>query len=270
MFGRRATVGLSLLCALLFSAIAVQSASAVPAKNTTVYTCAEGGLVKDFKDPHCDEKDVGSGKYGHIPIGPGKKTEITVTNKTTGEATEPVTLKGIVAGVALEITCITADGKGSLMNTEPQAEEHTWHGGYAKKAESCTVNKPANCTVKAIEMNNLVVEGVEGLGPEENEMGVEYRPAEGKVLSTFTPENKGEEKCLLAGKALNLEGTMIATGKTKTQTEEHAGATQVFTNEMTSETLKLAGSSASFSAVTTVEMSKAAEFQLPISITTVT
>lgn len=273
MIQRRNTVGLSLLCALAFCAFAAQSASAaVPAINTTIYTCVKDAPTNHFKDAHCDEKTGASPKYGHVELEVGTKTKLTVTNKTTGEATEPSTLTGIVAGVALEITCATSHGKGLVENTliEP-GKKHAWDGAIDKTNSKCTVNKPANCTVKAIEFNSLVLEGVENLGPKENEMGVEYRPAEGKVLSTFTLENKGEEKCLLAGKPLNLEGKMIATTNTKSQSESHAGATHFFGPEMTSETLTLAGGKASFSALTTLEMEEVdGKAQNPISLTTTT
>ena len=86
MIGRRATVGLSLLCALAFCAFAAQSASAAKAVNTTAFTCVEGA-TKDFSDAHCDTKvTAGTGQYGHVVIPQGTTTEVVGENTTTGGA----------------------------------------------------------------------------------------------------------------------------------------------------------------------------------------
>jgi hypothetical protein len=52
MIGRRATLGLSLLSALLVCALVAQSASAIEAtksKRTTAFTCVPGTGEKDFQ-----------------------------------------------------------------------------------------------------------------------------------------------------------------------------------------------------------------------------
>lgn len=266
MIGRRTAVEVLLLCALVFSAIAVQSASAVQAGNTTAFTCIEGA-TEDFSDPHCDKKVTPpTGPYGHSPITPGETIEIRGTNETTGGATSPAVTKGKVFGAALEITCNTTAGDGLVHNIhDATGPKHTFTGFIVKTLTNCSVQKPAKCAIKEpIEME-MNFEGVEGLGAEKNEMGVEFKPTEGSTLAQLTFENKGAEKCALAGKTVNVEGTMIATGA-PAATEKHTGATSVFAGQRTKETLTIGGVAAEFDSVTTVRRKGGN----PISITTVT
>ena len=69
MTGRRAVVGLCMLCALAFSAIAAQAASA---ESTTAYKCkvpAEGdeAIGGAFTAPHCITRNP-EGNYPHVKI----------------------------------------------------------------------------------------------------------------------------------------------------------------------------------------------------------
>ena len=82
MIGRRAVVGLALLCALAFSAIAASSALAV--EETTAYTCVE--TPGDFSDAHC--KSGPPGKFSHVEITPETTTEIEFSNKELGASTK--------------------------------------------------------------------------------------------------------------------------------------------------------------------------------------
>src|ERR1700704_6916600 len=113
---RRTAVGLALICALFLCALAAQSASAAEGKNTTAFTCVEGG-TKDFSDAHCDSSvAAGTGKFGHVAIAVGTPTAISVTNaKTKNNTTEstPIIQKGTIAGIASEIECKTLSGEGS-------------------------------------------------------------------------------------------------------------------------------------------------------------
>lgn len=265
MIGRRTLVGLSLLSALLFCAFAAQSASAAPAKNTTAVTCVKGGGDKDFKDEHCDEfvgKD--KGEYGHVAIANGT-TNISVTNaKTANKTTEAAAtvLKGTVFGVKNEITCKTVTGEGTLTNSEPESKVHKVTGTVTANFTSCTVNKPAGfgCKVKEPITVKSNTEGVEGNGPEKNTMGLEFKPSEGEVFNEVVIEG-----CFLKG-TFKTTGTAIGTG-TGSPSAKFSGATNVFTNEMTKETLKLAGNPAEVSSITTVTMSEKGN---PIALTTTT
>jgi hypothetical protein len=272
MHRRRATVGLSLLCALVFCAFAAQSASAVPAKNTTAFTCVEGGGQKDFVDPHCDQKVVaGQGKFGHIPIPLNQTTEITVTNAKTKNNTiesTPTVFKFTLGGKAVEISCKTVHGFGTLHNVEPVFQEHKVTGTLTIKAIECKVLTPEKCKVKEPIEYKTEFEGVEELGPFKDTHGIEFRPhAEGGgPLLTITIEGA---ECPVKG-VVPVKGTMIATGGPSPK-ERHSGATLNLTNEMTKETLKVGGLPAEHSGSLTLKMAPIGGVeQNPISFTTFT
>ena len=280
MNGRRAGLGVSLLCLLLFCAIGVQSASAAAGKNTTGFTCVEkaGG---DFKDAHCDEKvPAGEGKFAHVAIENGVATKIVVTNAKTKNSTKestPGILKGELAGAKLEISCSVISGEGTATNEEePLAKEHKITSTGTTKFTSCTVIKPLKCTVKEPIEVAAEGEGVEELqGAKEKEkkekgteMGGEIKPAGGgKTFISITLEGA---ECALKGTAFNVEGTAIVTG-TPAPNEKHTGTTGVLTNAMTKETLKIGGKPAEISAVVTARMAPVeGKEQNPVSATTVT
>jgi hypothetical protein len=74
----------------------------------------------------------------------------------------------------------------------------------------------------------FLFEGVEKLGVNKDTMGVEFKgdPNESEPIFALTLENKGAEKCALAGKKLEVFGTAIATGKPSPK-EKHSGATWI-------------------------------------------
>ncbi len=265
---KRSAVGLSLICALFICALAAQGASAAEGKNTTAFTCVEGGGEKDFSDAHCDKKvTAGTGKFGHVAIKVGEATPIVVTNAGTKNETKeaaPIIQRGTILGVKSEIECKTLSGEGSLTNEEPSAKVHRVRGSITANFTSCTVKKPAlGCKVKEPISVSSSVEGVEGLGAGGNEMGLEFKPT-GAHFATLTLEG-----CIVAG-TFNVDGTAIATG-TPAPTEKFTGATSIFTAAMTKETLKLAGNAAEIESSATVRMAPVNGVQQnPISLTTVT
>lgn len=266
MIGRRATVGLSLLCALMFCAFAAQSASAAKSTKTTAVTCVEKGGNEDFEDAHCDKKVADfKGKFGHEAIPNKTTTEITVDNTTTGGATDPAVLKGKAFGASSEITCTTVHGEGTIHNEETSGK-HTVTGTITVKYTGCSVQKPAKCEVaEPIEFKSDF-EGVEEVGSEKNEMGVEFKPHEGgKVFVGITFKNKGAESCAFNGKTINVEGSAIARG-TPASSEEHSGATSRFLHNTitTDKTLIFGGEAAGFESINTVRMKNGN----PISLTT--
>jgi hypothetical protein len=270
MIGRKAAVGLSLLCALLVCGFAAQSAFATAGINTTAVTCTEGAAVKDFSDAHCDNKTAG--KFGHTAIANGVKTEVTITNaKTKNNTTEstPTIQKGTVFGLKSEITCTEVTGTGTLENTEPVAKQHKLTGSVNASFTKCTVNKPAlGCKVKEPIAVTSKVEGIEEIqgakekekGEKGTEMGLEFKPAAGETFAELVLEG-----CIAAGN-YKVTGTAVGTG-TPSPKEKHSGTTNVFTNEMTKETLKLAGKPAEISSTTTVTAKTGGS---PVALTTTT
>jgi hypothetical protein len=273
MIGRRAVVGISLICALAFCAFAAQSASAIPAKNTTAFTCVEGGGAKDFEDPHCDKKVAGgAGKFGHVPIALNQTTEITVSNAKTKNMTiesSPTIFKFEFAGQVVEISCKTVHGIGTMHNVELAAKEHKVTGTLTIKVTECKVEKPEKCAVKEPIEYKTEFEGVEGLGPEANTHGIEFKPHKEGPMALIEINFLGAE-CVLNGKVAPIQGTMIATGAPKPSVK-HSGATLIFTKEMTKETLKIDGKPVEKSGALTLRMAPiGGQEQHPIAFTTPT
>jgi hypothetical protein len=266
MIGRRAVVGLALLSALPCCAIAAQSALAAAAQNTTAVTCVKNGGKKDFSDAHCDSKVAeGAGEFGHVEIEKNIATNISITNaKTQNKTTEanPAIFKWTTLGVKFEVTCKTVTGSGSFTNEEPANKVHRAKGSVEVDFTSCTVNKPAGlgCKVKEPIFFDADTETVEGLGAGKNEMGLEFKPAVGSVLYGIVIES-----CIVAG-VYEITGTAIGTGN-PAPTERFSGATNVFTNAMTKETLKHGGNPAEISNLTTVTKAGGGN---PVALTTTT
>jgi len=271
--GLRAIFALALLCALLSSACAAQSASASLAKNTTAFTCVKGGGETDFSDAHCD-KFVGAknGEYGHLAIKVGETTKVIFTNASTANSTKestPAIFKAEPFKVKTEITCNTVKGEGTVTNEEPEAKVHRGSGSGTTEGTACSVQKPAKCTVKEPIVVSAEAVPLEELGVGKNEMGGELRPVGGgKTFTTVTLEGS---ECSLKGKPFNVEGTAIGTAGTATQTERQSGTTAVFTNEMTKETLKVGEKPAEMSLVATARRAPVeGKEQNPIAGTTAT
>jgi hypothetical protein len=266
MIGRRTAVGLSLLCALMFSAIAVQSATAqvgTKSINTTAFTCVPGGGNLDFSDAHCDNKvEDGKGKFGHEPITKNVTTEVEVSQEGTSK------LNGTLAGVNTEVTCNkvkSVAGKSFLHNVETESN-HTVTGTVQVNFTECTVVKPAKCVVAEPIVTTAEAVGVEGLNGK-NEMGVEFKGegAEG-AFAELKFANKGAESCALNGKAFIVKGSAIATGKVP-QGNDHSGATAVYEDANEMQTLEIGAKKASFAGTFTTSMASGGH---PITLTTTT
>jgi len=124
MIGRRAVIGLSLLSALAFSAVAATGAMA-ETKTATAFTCvknAEPGGA-GFSKEHCAEGDaVASGaQFKHVEIPVGKGTLIQATNEKTGsETTAPTNaaMNATVGGLKATVTCKKVTVTGEIENFE--------------------------------------------------------------------------------------------------------------------------------------------------------
>jgi hypothetical protein len=277
MNGRRAVIGLSLLCALLFSAFAAQSASATV--GTTAFTCAEGGN-KDFADAHCDEAvEPGKGKFGHVEIGE-EETSIELNNeKTTNSTTEAkhAIFKTTSGGIAIEITCQFAKGTGSIKNIAKGPDGGMaveGFGGSSVTFSFCKMPKPINgakeelCKVKwPITTTGTSITRVnQTTGEIKNTMDVEFKPKEGSTFVELTFENLPGKVCFLNGKKVAVTGTAMATGaRGPSNSVNSSGATLLFTTAMTKETLKFGAAAAEFEASLTMTMF--ASFN-PITLTT--
>jgi len=244
MIGRRAVVGLSLLCALVFGALAAQGAMAA---GTTAFTCAPSTIHgAGFSDEHCTNAVSTGAAFEHVEIAPGTPTNITVTNEKTGPETKSAVssvLSAKVAGATTTITCKKVSGTGTLTNNAgpPMSISGT---GVIKYTE-CVVTGPKNCTVKepieAKTKDHSVISGTE--------MWLEFEAS----ATNFTEITFQGESCSLNGDTLAVTGTVKATPN---------GATLNFVEGEGA--LKLGVENAKFSGSYTLRM----EGGNPISVTT--
>ncbi|HEX5610844.1 MAG TPA: hypothetical protein VFX45_12225 [Solirubrobacterales bacterium] len=230
MNGRRAIVGLCMLCALLVSAFAAQSASAV---GTTAYTCKETGKGPGFSDAHCKTASE-AGPFQHVAITLNQTTELSGSNETTGGTKENTLLKATIAGSAFTLTGKTTSGSGWMTNAT-EGEEMYAHGeGVITYTE---VTASGGCKVFTDSGAGKGEEGVihtETLKASTKGQGdaLKFEPKEGTVFARFLLEG-----CTNTG----INGTYTVTGSVKTSSI--TGATSNFTHANTTEqnTLKLNG-----------------------------
>lgn len=274
MIGRRAAVGLSLLCALLFCAFAAQSASAAKSTNTTAVTCVpseKGG----FNDAHCDIPNAGgTGKFTHeaIPLNETKTVNATnqkVTNETKEH--EAVRLNGSIGLTKVEISCTTleTDTSNSFVHNVESESKHTMTGNGTAVISECTVLKPAKCIIKGPIRADANFSGAEKLGAAENEMGVEFVGANAE--ETFAEVTFEGAECALKGQTYKVKGSMIGTsgpGTESSQTNKWSGATIVFTAKKEMEKLKLGSGTAEVSTIVTPTGTGGGANPIPITTTT--
>jgi hypothetical protein len=206
MNGRRIAMSLCMLCALVVSAVAAQSAAAA---GTTAFTCkaVEGGV--GFSDAHCLTA-VGSGaKFKHIEIAVGATTEAVLTNeKTNASTTAAVSAKMVSkkSGVTIEVECAVLTGTGSGQNVAgpPMKAE----GTISLEFKTCKVLKPANCTVaEPIKVIEAKVWSFH-TGAGEKEQGEKTSPK----VTIFTEIVFSGASCPLPG-TFPVEGTAVSRSK---------------------------------------------------------
>jgi len=242
MTGRKAAVGLALLCALAFSAIAAGNASA----GQTAFTCVKESGTKGFKDEHCKEPtEVASEvKFVHKEIAPKTATGFVSTNDTTG-TTDNAVLTATLGGVAIEIVCTKVESTGTLTNEEVGGVMRNIGKEITILYSGCTVPKPKvtpACEVRdsvAKEAGKIHVTGLKSTTTEkEGKLAVEFSPASGENYVTLEILN-----CAVKG-TYPITGTAVGTA---------SGATLLF--EPGDSNLKLGEVAAKLTQVATVRMS---------------
>ncbi|HEX6666546.1 MAG TPA: hypothetical protein VF081_08140 [Solirubrobacterales bacterium] len=168
MNGRRAIVGLCMLCALLVSAFAAQSASAIT--GTTAFTCVKGGGDKSLRGEHCLTTGTAEQNYGHVAITENETTELTGTNAKTESETSThsiARLRVTIAGVPLELSATGVSGSGWMENKKDSGTgEHYTEGEGTITFTEVKVTKPEGRGCKATthkEDGSGVEEGTEGI-----------------------------------------------------------------------------------------------------------
>jgi hypothetical protein len=227
MNGRKAAVGLVVLCALGVTAFAAPAASA--------NTASECEFVKSgasFSDEHCLTASSGAG-FKHAPIAAHSPMNVSVTNNKTAGATAAaatIKLKGVTSGVPTEIQCTTAGGSGVMENTEESSVMFT-DGIGTVEFSGCTVTVPIKgCVVagNAFKTKQLFAL-TKGLTKQ-----VKLEPAVGTELASITVES-----CSVAplNHTFPVTGSLILDTSGATASSTHAGIT-------TQSTLKMGGQNA--------------------------
>jgi hypothetical protein len=207
-----------LLAVVALGALGAQGASAAVV-GTTAFTCkmvtpAPG--TAGFSKEHCKPEDAVSTEatYEHVAIPENTKTEVTVSNETTGGETEVAKLKETVGGVGLELQATTTHAEGWMENRiNPETHEHYIFGEGATTYTGVTVTKPAGKGCK-VWTDNGGAKGEEGAVHTNTLKGTSagqgmrgmLEPAGGGVVATFILE------CGVT-KVPGIEGTWEITGK---------------------------------------------------------
>ena len=201
MTGRRFVIGLSLLCALVFSAASAQSAFAL--QGTTVATCIKEGASKgDYEDPHCSTEKKGAGEYKFEFLTESALTNFEGSNSSTKKPTTigavPAVLKSTVEGVVTEVECSTTASTGGVTNkksgegqmfaeaqTVGKLTVITYTGCVVQKPkaanEECKVHSPGKAAGTIVTNQLLGITAVEKIGGVE-EMYVLLIPSGGNFV----------------------------------------------------------------------------------------
>jgi hypothetical protein len=274
MIGRRAAVGLTLLCALFTCAFAAPGAQAVT-KGTTAFTCKPepnpNEKTKGFEEEHCTKSVTGlKVKWIHESIEQGKSTIFHATNEKTRNETKestPSVLKSKIAGLEFEITCPKVTAHGKLTNELDPTGEHWIHGTEITiHYTECTVPKPAGQECK-VAGKTLLIEKVTATTTEQGDnIRFSPEPIEGKENKVFI--NIELEGC----KTKELNGEHLVQGSVRGQPN---GATINFTHKTTTEekTLTFGGQAAGLEGSITLwqadETPETGKTGNPLSVTTV-
>ena len=263
MKGLRASIGLSVLCALVFCAFAAPSAGAL--KGTTAYECkpAKEGAT-GFTDEHCTkEAEKGKASFEHVLI-PNGSTSVTITNHETEKTFPVVRMKVTVAGVVVELQAkkATSCGTTAVENVVNAKKQMEVAGKGCVEFSEVTVVKPAKCKVKEPISANI-------FGSTELEE-VEKKPVggtgyfgSGKEGSFTTIIFLGSE-CSLEGPTFIVNGSVHANMPFEEGRED--GPTLRFNTAQTEKTLIFGGWKAAFEA--TLTSRSATGEKNPVSVTT--
>jgi hypothetical protein len=229
MSGRRAIVGLCMLCALVFSAVAAQGAQAAT-EGTTAFTCINTGTGTLWGE-HCLGSNPGHGEtqgWKHVVSPQGEVTHATLTNEKTGLGTVGAVspeLTVTVGGVMVKLVATEVHGTGHLHNVL-SGEEHSVVGSGTITFSHVTVAEPEHCKVEGVtapggaEMvtTTALTATTAGQG-----MGLKFSPETGESLTELTIANNGGT-CAAAQANVNIVGTVKGV-------PDNPGATTTFNAE---------------------------------------
>ncbi|HVQ59045.1 MAG TPA: hypothetical protein VMS60_09095 [Solirubrobacterales bacterium] len=242
MNGRRAVVGLCMLCALLVSAFAAQSASAIT--GTTAVTCAKTGAKQvgseTFNTEHCVPKE-GAGEYEHYEI--AEKTTTELSGNDGGNPEDNTKLKATLGGVATTLTSTELSGEGSMENLVDEDGEHYAHGTGTITYTGVTISPFTKCFVYTHDGSGTVgAQGVVDTTPltattTKQGHGLKFEPVN-KVTKVFAKFWILDKNKVGAGGECAIHGTYTVTGSV-IATPDGATAKTTHTKVTEQNTLKM-------------------------------
>jgi len=179
--------GLAVLATALLIGAFGGTASA-GADSLSWYQCGAWGGLGVYEDANCSKKGA-SNSYSWLRP---SSTPFTTSNTLSG-IQQPYIIKYTQAGIAFEVECDEAQGSGTLVNTETQANIEK----YNLTLSDCWVTKPGGaigCLVSSeagsadhkIIFNSLKASSPKS--PEALNPNVKFAPSEGVPLATFLYE----------------------------------------------------------------------------------
>lgn len=228
---RKTIVGLSVLCALLFSVVAAANASA--ATGTTLFTCSKSATVKDFTNADCTST-TGTKEWGHVAF-------TGSTPLQTKSASAKQVLTGTLAGIAVELEATGVEVNTTLNNTVQNnaGPPMSFSGETALTYTGVTVKKPEPCKVPGGKVSTKQLKFNSTIGTTKKTTGVKFEPATGTTFAEITLEGCG---------ATPPNGTYPVKG-TVTGYSPSPGSILAFSSE--SESLTLGGNPAVLTGETT-------------------
>jgi hypothetical protein len=267
MIGRKAAIGMALLCALVFCAFSASSASAIA--GTTSFTCVKVEVGAQFKDAHCKESGTGAG-FAHKEIAENTTTKTHITNEKTNATTTEHTVLALKAEKQplvgeTEITCTKVLGHGDLTNTKNAVtKEHTITGSkITLHYRECKFVKPGFCKVKG---GTILAEKIRATTAGQGD-SIKFEPEEGTTFVTIEAEGFG------CPAKLPVEGTVTAKTNGATIEFDHTEITGAKSLTVNKQPAGLSGKATVRSAETTKEKPATDVYEetgTPISTTTVT
>jgi hypothetical protein len=235
MSGRRAVIGLCMLCALFVSAVAAQGASAAGFTAVTCQPVVTPG--PGFSKAHCKAADAvaSNATFVHAAIAPGTGTEISGSDLNTEGKHTGAVLKATVAGTAIELKATEVSGTGSMVNKE-EAGEMFAHGEGVIVYKGVTEAK-AGCKVVGVPGGAGVVEtkpltaATKGLAANR----LKFTPKEGTLFAEFKLEG-----CVVAN-TYKVVGSVLGVTDGTTTTTSHETITTEKTLRLQSAAGPLAG-----------------------------
>lgn len=227
MTGRRSTIFVCGLCALLLSAFAAAGAGAAT-NGTTEFTCVKeaGGGAGSFKDSHCKESSA-SGEYRHVAI--TKNTEANFNNKDEAGVT-PFLMSFTFGEFPLTITAARVEGEAALENKLTESGEHSAEfespaEGTGLELWGITTSSPY-CKVVGLPGGEGVIKTKPLLvRTREQGMQVRFEPRVGTLIAEFEVVGIIEpNKCLWKG-TYKIIGTFTGTPAGTTINFTHATGT---------------------------------------------